>query len=64
MKGDSEKELATAVKGINRLGGAYVKTENLTLPDGARRDIIIIKKSEPTPKRYPRNGGKIQKSPL
>ena len=64
MKGDSEKELATAVKGINRLGGVYVKTENLTLPDGARRDIIIIKKSEPTPKRYPRNGGKIQKSPL
>ena len=64
MKGDSEKELATAVKGINRLGGAYVKTENLTLPDGAKRDIIIIKKTEPTPKRYPRNGGKIQKSPL
>ena len=31
MKGDGEKELAPAVKAINRLGGAYVKTEDFTV---------------------------------
>ena len=64
MKGDGEKELAPAVKAINRLGGVYVKTEDFTLPDDSKRCLIICKKRESTPKSLPRNGGKIAKSPL
>lgn len=64
MKGDGEKELAPAVKAINRLGGEYVKTEDFTLPDDSKRCLIICKKRESTPKSLPRNGGKIAKSPL
>lgn len=64
MKGDSEKELAPSIKAITKVGGVYVKTDKMTLPDGAKRDIITIKKETPTPKPYPRNGGKINKAPL
>lgn len=64
MKGDGEKELAPAVKAINRLGGSYIKTETFTLPDESKRSLIICKKSRRTSKSLPRNGGKIAKSPL
>jgi len=64
MKGDGEKELASAVKAITKLGGVYVKTDKQELPDGSKRDIIVTKKTEPTARQYPRNGGRIAKSPL
>ena len=64
MKGDGEKELAPAMKAIEKLGGKFVKMENFTLPDESKRCLIVTKKEKETPKVYPRNGGKIAKAPL
>lgn len=64
LKGNSRQELPPAIKAINKLGGVYVKTESYTLPDDSHRDIITCRKEQPTPNAYPRNGGKIAKSPL
>lgn len=64
MKGDGRQELARASTAIEKLGAKYERTENFTLPDGSRRSLIICKKVKPTPPAYPRNGGKINKSPL
>lgn len=64
MKGDGRRELERARAAIEKLGAKYERTENFTLPDGSHRSLIICKKVKPTPPTYPRNGGKINKSPL
>jgi len=64
MKGDGEKELTPAMNAISKLGGKFEKMEEYALPDESKRTIIICKKEGQTPKVYPRNGGKINKSPL
>ena len=64
MKGDGEKELAPAMKAIEKLGGKYESMETFSLPDESKRCLIISRKAKETPKVYPRNGGKIAKAPL
>lgn len=64
LKGDGEKELVPAENAIVKLGGKFEKMEEYNLPDESKRTIIICKKQKETPKVYPRNGGKIAKSPL
>ncbi len=64
MKGDGEKELTPAMNAITKLGGKFVEMEEYKLPDESKRTIIVTKKEKDTPKVYPRNGGKIAKSPL
>ena len=64
MKGDGEKELAPALKAIDKLGGRYETMKTFTLPDESKRCLIITAKVKETPKTYPRNGGKIAKAPL
>ena len=65
MKGASgEDELAAARGAIRKLGGAYQETRTLHLPGGDTRTLILCKKISQTPTAYPRNGGKIAKSPL
>ena len=64
MKGDGEKELTPAMNAITKLGGKFENMEEYKLPDESKRTIIISKKIKETPKVYPRNGGKINKSPL
>lgn len=64
LKGDGEKELQPSMKAISKLGGEFEKIENFALPDESKRCLIICKKVKDTPKAYPRNGGKISKSPL
>ena len=49
---------------IAKLGAKFVTMEEYALPDESKRTIIISKKEKETPKVYPRNGGKINKSPL
>ena len=49
---------------IRKLGGAYQETRTLHLPGGDTRTLILCKKISQTPTAYPRNGGKIAKSPL
>ena len=65
MKGASGADELTAARGaIKKLGGEYVETRELTLPGGDSRCLILCKKISQTPAAYPRNGGKIAKSPL
>lgn len=65
MKGaGGEAELAAARGAIRKLGGEYVETRSLSLPGGDARTLILCKKISQTPPAYPRNGGKIAKSPL
>ena len=64
MKGDGQKELTPAMNAISKLGGKFVNMEEYALPDESKRTIIVCKKEKETPKVYPRNGGKISKSPL
>ena len=65
MKGASgEEELAAARGAIKKLGGEYEETRTLHLPGGDTRTLILCKKISQTPTAYPRNGGKIAKSPL
>ena len=65
MKGASgEEELAAARGAIRKLGGEYKETRTLHLPGGDTRTLILCKKISQTPTAYPRNGGKIAKSPL
>ncbi len=65
MKGASGEEELDAAKGaIHKLGGKYVETLEGELPNGDKRNLILCKKISQTPPTYPRNGGKIAKSPL
>ena len=59
-----EEELAAARGAIKKLGGEYKETRTLHLPGGDTRTLILCKKISQTPTAYPRNGGKIAKSPL
>ena len=60
----TEEELNAARGAIKKLGGEYRETRTLHLPGGDTRTLILCKKISQTPTAYPRNGGKIAKSPL
>ena len=60
----AEDERAAARGAIKKLGGEYKETRTLHLPGGDTRTLILCKKISQTPTAYPRNGGKIAKSPL
>lgn len=65
MKGASANdELAAAQPALKKLGGQFVESRSFSLPQGDQRDLIICKKISHTSSVYPRNGGKIAKSPL
>ena len=64
MKGDARQELADAENALQKLGGVHRATREYTLPEGSARSLLVFEKVAPTPPQYPRNGGKIAKSPL
>lgn len=65
MKGPgSGEEIKEANNAITILGGKIDFVENLTLPDGSGRSIVVIDKVKRTPEKYPRRGIKISKNPL
>ena len=65
MKAESAaEELEEARPAIRKLGGEVTALRRFSLPGGDERGIIVIKKISQTPPVYPRNGGKIAKSPL
>ncbi|MDD3429421.1 MAG: 16S rRNA (guanine(527)-N(7))-methyltransferase RsmG [Oscillospiraceae bacterium] len=61
---DTTAEKAEAGGAIKKLGGKLQNTVETTLPDGSVRTLVMCKKISQTPPQYPRNGGKISKSPL
>ena len=65
LKGSGAEEEACAAAGaLSRLGGGEMELRPFRLPAGDERNLVYIKKISQTPTAYPRNGGKIAKSPL
>lgn len=65
MKGnDIEKELENAKEAIKILGGKTEKVIEILLPSGIKHSLIIIKKIDETPAKYPRKAGKPSRDPL
>lgn len=62
---DIKDELEGAKNAIKVLGGKIECVDEFTLPDtDIKRSIIIIKKIEKCPKKYPRKPGKPSKEPI
>lgn len=66
MKGSEiDEELKNAEYAIKELGGKFVLKDEFELPDSdIKRNIIIVKKEQYTPKMYPRKAGLPAKEPL
>ena len=65
MKSDVDKELNNSLKSISILGGKYLKTKGINLPNNSGiRNFIIINKEKETNPKYPRNYNQILKKPL
>lgn len=62
---DIEDEIKAAHKAIQILGGKFIETKKLILPDSdIERSFIIIEKNKKTPKTYPRKAGTASKEPI
>lgn len=65
MKGaDAELEYSEAEKGIKILGGELFAFDKLNIEELGARALVVIKKGENTPQKYPRAYAKIKKNPL
>jgi 16S rRNA (guanine527-N7)-methyltransferase len=63
--GNIAEELAGAAKAVSVLGGKIEKQYAYRLPDtDIDRTLIFIKKTAPTPKKYPRKAGLPSKEPI
>ncbi len=63
--GDIKKELEGASHALKVLGGKLCDSPIFMLPDSdISRSFVVVKKSKPTPKAYPRKAGAIKKEPL
>lgn len=64
MKGaQAEEELHEATNAIQRLGGAWERTEVFEIA-GALHSVIVIRKLSLTPQQYPRQWSRIKQKPL
>ena len=62
---DIDKEVDESKKAISILGGTLENIYSYKLPDNiSSRSIILIKKTKPTGKKYPRKPGTPKKEPL
>lgn len=60
-----EEELQEAQKALSILGKATVQVKPITLPTLAdKRAVLYVKKTVPTPKKYPRKPKEIKERPL
>ncbi|HEO8420274.1 16S rRNA (guanine(527)-N(7))-methyltransferase RsmG [Niallia sp. FSL W8-0635] len=66
MKAASAKEeIEAGKKAVGLLGGKVQSTHSFLLPiEESERNIIIIAKEKPTPKKYPRKPGTPNKEPI
>ncbi len=64
MKGDAKEEIKNAKNAQKKLNLEFIEEINYNLPDDSKRCLAVYKKIKSTPSLYPRNGGKIKKSPL
>ena len=66
LKGpDAERETLEAKGALEKLGGTVERIIPVEIPfSDLRHTLVLIQKSAPTPKAYPRKAGKIAKKPL
>jgi 16S rRNA (guanine527-N7)-methyltransferase len=66
MKGaEVEQEVLSAKQSLYILGRASKEVYPLTLPEQmGERNLVVMKKNQVTPKKYPRKAGIMKKSPL
>jgi 16S rRNA (guanine527-N7)-methyltransferase len=66
MKGsDAQSEAAQAAGAITKLGGALKRIDTVSIPDrDDKRALILIDKTRPSLKLYPRQAGAPRKTPL
>ncbi|MBP1753921.1 MAG: rsmG [Firmicutes bacterium] len=63
--GKIDEELISSERALKLLGSKLVKVENFQLPNtDMERSLIVIEKTDKTPKNYPRGAGKPSKEPL
>ena len=63
--GEIAEELTDAGMALHILGGETENTIHFSLPDGyGDRALVVIRKTAPTPKKYPRKAGTPGKEPL
>ena len=63
--GDIKEELGGASHALKVLGGKLEDSPIFTLPDSdISRSFVVVRKTKPTPKAYPRKAGVIKKEPL
>jgi 16S rRNA (guanine527-N7)-methyltransferase len=60
----AQEEIDEAKEAIKILGGEIADVKQIFLSDMGERNIVVIKKSSPTPPKYPRASAKIAKEPL
>lgn len=64
-KGSADEEIEDARRAIGILGGKIEQICSFSLPEGyGERTLIVIKKINPTPSKYPRGRGKERSDPL
>ena len=62
---DPAAEIAAASNALGILGGKYVRTLPVQIPNlEAARHLVLIKKIKPTPPQYPRKAGTPAKKPI
>mgnify|MGYP002734529110 CR=1 FL=1 len=62
---EAEEEINQAQKAIKVLGGTIEKIDEFNLPESyIGRTVIVIKKQEKTPNKYPRKPGTPSKEPI
>ena len=62
---DINQEINEGKKAISVLGGKMIKIDEFNLLDSdIKRSIIVIKKINKTPLRYPRKAGTPSKEPI
>ena len=65
LKGkDGADEVADSKKAVEILGGKIEKVISYSLSNGDERTLVVIRKTKPTPPKYPRPSAKISKLPL
>ncbi len=58
------EELESAKKSIKKLGGQVLEVKSYDLPDGSKRNIVLVKKISQISPQYPRNSAQIKKTPI
>ena len=66
LKGpELEQELAESQRALETLGGRLGEIKNIQLAHGQyERNLVVVEKIRPTPKKYPLRAGTPQKAPL